>query len=245
MARNPSGSAGMAPRQRAPQAWQPPALGVPAYAHFAESPQVLSPRPSLGGSHGRGFGGGSVTQAVRNVFQQIRQFPQQLQQLAQAASHHPPITMQHAMHTAQMAIHGLQTLSQPTPYMHPPMPYAPPHAPAFGPQQPVHGMPLNAPPPPAWGVPVGSLPPQPAAWHQPAPPMAMHPALQVQHAARQFVAQAQAFDAAMLSQQVQQMHMNAQTVRNCMAELQQVFLANQALLAAPTRPGQTAARAMM
>lgn len=252
-ARHAPPQAGMAPRQRMPQAWQPPALGVPAQPHAA---MYGAPTPRGLHQHGHTSSRGGIMSAARNMFQRIRQFPQEVQQLAQAASYYPPVTMSHAMHTANQAIQGLHALSQQQPHMYPHMypqmpyaqvPYAPAHAHghAGGPQQPAHGLPVHSAPPPVWGTPVGPMPPQPAPWHHPTPPMAMHPALQVQHSAHQFMAEAQAFDAARLSQQVQQMHMNAQTVQNCMAELQQVFLANQALLANAARPGQAAARAMM
>lgn len=239
--------AGMAPRQRMPQGWQPPALGVPAQPHAAAHGATLYKGQGLhlppgGGASGRG----GIMQSVRNIFQQIRQFPQQLQQLAQAATAYRPITVQHALHTAQMSIQSLQSLSQPTPYMHQPMSYGTPHQPAHGtPHQPAHGTPVHQAPPPVWGVPVAPMLAQPATWHHPAQPPAMHPAVQVQHSAQQFMAQAQAFDASMVSHQAQQMHLNARTVQNCMAELQQMFLANQALLAGAARPGQATAHAMM
>ncbi len=260
-ARQAPPQAGMAPRQRMPQAWQPTAMGVSVQPHAA-----LHGAPTHRGlqPHGHTSSRGGIMSAARNMFQRIRQFPQEVQQLAQAASYYPPVTMSHAMHTVNQAIQGLHALSQQQqPHMHPQMPYAPmpyaqvPYAPAHGhapaqahghadaPQQPAHGVPVHSAPPPVWGTPVGHMPPQPAPWHHPAPPMAVHPALQVQHSAHQFMAEAQAFDAAMLSHQMQQMQMNAQTVQNCMAELQQVVLANQALLAGAARPGQVAARAMM
>jgi hypothetical protein len=226
-ARNLSGSAGMAPRQRMPQAWQPPALGGPAHAH-AQAP--MAAHFARGGSASRAFGGGGFLQAVRNVFQGIREMPQQLQQLAQQASRYSHNTMQQAMQTAQIAIHGPQPMPympQPMPYMPQPMPYMPPHAPAV-----------------ALGVPVGLMPLQPAPWHHPAPPMAMHTALEVQHTAQQFMAQAHAFDAASLSQQIAQMNLQMQTVQNCVAQLQQTFQANQAQVAGAARPGRAAAYAM-
>lgn len=239
MARHASGSAGMAPRQGMPQAWQPPVPAyaqVPVAAHFAMAPRAPDHQPPSGASHSRAFGVGFM-QTVRDAYQQIRQFPQQLQQLAQHASMFRQSTLQDAMHAAQVAIHGLQTLPQP-------MPYQPPHAPAMALGVPAFGAMPQAPSHqaghPALGVPVGYVPPQPAPWHQPAPPPALHAALQVQQIAQQYAEQARAFNAVALQQQVAQMNLQMQTVQNCMAQLQQSFQANQALRAGAAQPGPAA-----
>jgi hypothetical protein len=189
----------MAPRQKGPQDARPPVLGQPVYAqpYYPAPPMVLTPRPQIGGA----FGGGGVMQMARNVLQHIRQYPQQLQQLAHQFSHYPSHTMQHALHAAR-------------PFGH--RPHAGVRPPMFIPQPPI-----------PVGIPLGRIQAPAVPAKRVEEPMVLIPRPQIQGAAQQFGAQAQAFDPVALNKQIAQL--GAQMLQTILDGLRQSFQAPVAL----------------